>query len=532
MQIKHLHVSENKCLVDFDIQMEIKQKKDNSTEEEQGNSTILIGENGTGKSTMLKTILEILMSFESGVIEKNISYDYEIEYFYKGNNIIIHKKGKIYDIEIDNNFSCSGTMNTINAKLKNAGKNILPERISYFYSGANDQALTIAKLINKNYNYDCKKQIVNYWNAIHSKDYYEYSGKFPKRRFNYCDEKLVSVYLIAILCGLGDTYEKQRVVERCHISFLYIISVAINITDSLRSKLYKDILEIGPEGIMDFISFIDGRFVEIFNQGLIAQDGSRFFFEIHNIDGFGIDSIDVFNFFEKLITLFDAKIEVSVYIGKTTVNCNNLSEGQRQLIKILGMLGVCKNEDCLVLMDEPDAHMNPKWKYELKGVIDGCLKGAVNTQAIIATHDPLVINGVNKDFIKIFTLNNEKAKVVEPSENTEGLGIDGLLQSEYYGLETSYDEQTRKDFIERQELYLKLINGEASESEKDKLRELTEKLGALPISYNSIDFLYDDFMQIFKKSKFFAKKYLSFNEIQQRRKKIKEIISTLYEDQA
>lgn len=89
------------------------------------------------------------------------------------------------------------------------------------------------------------------------------------------------------------------------------------------------------------------------------------------------------------------------------MKCKSMSEGQRQLIKILGMLGICKTEDCLVLMDEPDAYMNPRWKYDIKSTMDQSLKDAINAQAIIATHDPLVINGVPKEFIRIFTQNKE-----------------------------------------------------------------------------------------------------------------------------
>ena len=56
-------------------------------------------------------------------------------------------------------------------------------------------------------------------------------------------------------------------------------------------------------------------------------------------------------------------------------------------------------------MDEPDAYMNPRWKYEIKETMDNSLRDAINTQAIVATHDPLVINGVPKEFIRIFTHN-------------------------------------------------------------------------------------------------------------------------------
>lgn len=68
-----------------------------------------------------------------------------------------------------------------------------------------------------------------------------------------------------------------------------------------------------------------------------------------------IDSIAILEFFEKLYSLFETRFEVTVTQGESNVKCSEMSEGQRQLIKILGMLGICKTEDCLVLMDEPDA---------------------------------------------------------------------------------------------------------------------------------------------------------------------------------
>lgn len=198
------------------------------------------------------------------------------------------------------------------------------------------------------------------------------------------------------------------------------------------------------------------------------------------------------------------------------------------------MLGICKDEDTLVLMDEPDAHMNPAWKYSLKSTIDECLSEAVNTQAIIATHDPLVINGVDKKFIRIFTQNlaavqhNYITKVVEPSEDTTGMGIDGLLQSEYYGLRTSYDSQADRDFKERQDLYVKVINDEATAEEKGRLVELTKKIGSFHVSNNTIDFLYDDFLSIYRNSEFYLEDYLTPDKIRERREKIQAIIESLF----
>ena len=122
-------------------------------------------------------------------------------------------------------------------------------------------------------------------------------------------------------------------------------------------------------------------------------------------------------------------------------------------------------------------------------------------------------------------------KVIAPTEDTKGMGIDGLLQSQYYRLPTSYDKPTFDKFKERQELYIKLIHKEISSEEKERLKQLTKELGALPKSYTTIDFLYDDFIKVYRNSPLYHKEYLSFDELERRRSEIEEIIKALYEAQ-
>lgn len=530
MQILKLRIDDHRCLVDFDIDFNINRTG--------GSSTILIGENGTGKSTMLQTILEILSSFDSDAVAQKINYQYEFEYYYKGSVIKILHFDKSYEVQIDGETFCSGTLDTIKKHLERAGKSIFPERVSYFYSGQNNLISYPIRRVESNYNQNCRKLLSKYWNALYLQNH-TYEGDFPKKKYNNCTDRLVPVYLIAILSG-QESYEKRLLTEQCNFSEIETISVCLNL-EKINKRLQNDVIETGNEGVCDLISFIDDRFTDVFRAGFLYQDYDQFFYEIGNIDSVEADSIAFFNFFEKLENLLDAEIEVSVKVGNSSVISGYLSEGQRQLIKVLGILGVCKSEDALVLMDEPDAHMNPKWKYDLRTIIEDCLsaRNVTNTQAIIATHDPLVINGVPKEFIRIFTHNQSViedngfyfSKVITPTEDTEGMGIDGLLQSEYYRLRTSYDKKATDKFLRRQELYEKLINKVISDEEKTELRTLTKEIGSMQMSRNSIDFLYDDFIKAFRQTEYYKKEYLSFDEMQERRDKIKEIIKALYEGQ-
>lgn len=439
MQIRKLVVDDHKCLVNFSVRFHTI---------DGGSSTILIGENGTGKSTMLETLLDIFMSFDSPAVEKQIDYSYELEYLFAGSIIQIYHSDRKYKIGVDYKRLCVGTMSTIRSHLKANNISIFPERIMYFYSGANNKTNGSFNLVNSQYVKACRDSITQYWNTVYLLNH-EYTSRFPKRKYNFFREELTPIYLVSILTG-EDSFEKDYLRFQCHIERVESVSISLDLGE-LPGRLRKDVLEVGKNGVFEIISFIDDRFTELFQKGYLYDDGVKFYFEINSIYDAYADQISIYELLEKLLTVFNADMEVYVSFGERRVRCSDLSEGQRQLIKILGMLGVCKSEDTLVLMDEPDAHMNPKWKYELKKTIDQSLQEAINTQAIIATHDPLVINGVEKEFIRIFMYDRDIVqnnnwyctRAVEPEEDTAGMGIDGILQSEYYGLNSTLDADTK-----------------------------------------------------------------------------------------
>lgn len=489
MQIKRLWIDDHLCLVDFEINFNIING---------GSSTILIGENGTGKSTMLETILEILMSFDSPSIEKNIGYDYTIEYEYAQKNIVIIKMWHSYKITIDDRVF-EGSYQKINALF--ADNSIFPKRIITFYSGSKNKVLRKITKANWKYNKLCRKTIRHFLRVMND-DSERFLPNLPKRKYNYCDEQLTPIYLASILCG-HETFEKKYLIEACNFNKVEYIDMSIDI-DSVEKIFGRPQFEGDvPTSLYYLTDFIDHRFTDLLRRGFMYSHDGTSYFEIKGLEELEADSISILEFFEKLSSLFDAQYEVTVSYDGIPVRSNDMSEGQRQLIKILGMLGICKTEDCLVLMDEPDAHMNPRWKYEIEQTIATSLQSAVNTQAIIATHDPLVINGVSKEFIRIFTHNKvimgdemySFTKVVMPTEETEGLGIDGLLQSEYYGLTTVLDNETKKKMDEKHRLLVKKADGTITDDEMQKLLELTSNLENMSFARNiPTDSYYDEYV--------------------------------------
>ncbi len=521
MQITKLKINNYLCLVDFQIKFQI---------DNHGSLTVLIGENGTGKSTMLDAILEILMSFDSPIIEKRIGYAYEIEYKYAQINHIIKKEGHNYIIQIGVE-KFIGNYSTIKKLLSK--KRIFPERIIAFYSGANNKLIDKIQHQNTLYASKCRYALRNYLHSLENPSLLE-EINFPKRKYNYCDETLTPIYLASLLAG-NSSFEKKYLQNNCIISSLEMIVVSVDLKkiNKISLNTYKE-----DDNFIKFqkiVSFIDNRFLVFFQENVIDNISNKSFFVIKELETKGIDSIAILEFFEKLYSLFDAEFHVYVTVGEQEIEVSQMSEGQRQLIKILGMLGISKSEDCLVLMDEPDAHMNPTWKYEVKKTIDNCLKSTINTQAIIATHDPLVINGVPKEYIRIFTLvkdshqNSYITKVINPTEDTKGLGIDGLLQSEYYGLTTVLDTETRKIMDRKNDLLVKQAEGHLSEPEKEELEKLSNQLEDMYFARNiPTDEYYDEYIaamhRIYKRQHNIT---LSQKEIEERNANAENILRKL-----
>lgn len=523
MQIKRLKIDDHLCLVDFEINFQTVNG---------GSSTILIGENGTGKSTMIDTVLEILMSFDFPFIEAGINYNYEIEYTYAQTTHIITKDGHRYRVVFGENVF-QGSYRTIKKLLKDF--RIFPQRIITFYSGSNNRIAKKIKQSNKLYFSKCRNVLHHFIKSMNDDSIGEVPY-FPKRKYNYCDETLTPIYLVSILCG-EQSFEKEYLENMCHFSSVDYIDISINLDKVEKIFGKPHFNDDYPIDYYTIIDFIDHRFIDAFRQGFQYSSIGKGYFGLKELEKIGADSVSILEFFEKLHSLFDAKYEVSVSIGSTAVKVNNMSEGQRQLIKILGMLGICKSEDCLVLMDEPDAHMNPVWKYEIKDVIDQSLLEATNTQAIIATHDPLVINGVSKEFIRVFTYNESLidhngfyfTKVIVPTEDTEGLGIDGLLQSEYYGLSTVLDTETRKKMDTKNDLLVKKSEGDLSDPEEHELKTLSEELENMTFARNiPTDQYYDEYVAAMHKIyRDRPQVRLSTEEIAERNAKAEEILRGL-----
>ena len=132
------------------------------------------------------------------------------------------------------------------------------------------------------------------------------------------------------------------------------------------------------------------------------------------------------------------------------ISFNQLSEGELQLLTVLGLMRITSQDHCLFLLDEPDTHLNPIWKLRYFDEIEKVIRRneaqtiAGNSQIIITTHDPMMIGSLRREQVRILRTENGKSAVEIPYQHPQGMGVTGLLRSEYFGLRATVDSESRR----------------------------------------------------------------------------------------
>lgn len=168
-------------------------------------------------------------------------------------------------------------------------------------------------------------------------------------------------------------------------------------------------------------------------------------------------------------------IRVKVRQCDGSLTFRELSEGEQQLLTVVGLLRFTKEEEALFLLDEPDTHLNPVWGMEYLNTLQEIADTGNDSQIIIATHDPLMIAGLRRQQVLVLEREGETGNIVaeHPAVDPRGMGVSGILKSSMFGLRTTLDLPTQAKLDERFELAAK---ENRSEKEDKRLKELTEEL--------------------------------------------------------
>lgn len=494
MRIDKIYIEEFKNLREFSIDLNGKQM-----------STVLLGQNAAGKSNLLEAIVIIFRDLD---LEEQTNFNYSIEYECKGNLLKVDGGPKVkskfvfYKGEIKNNIISYSTL-VSKAVVKRDKSQYLPKYVFSYYSGISNRLLEHFDRHQTRFykalldGIDAPPRPLFYARQIHSYFVLMAFYAFSDKKINkFLEEFLGIIGLESVLFVLKEPIWAKNKKEAEPENFWTAKGVVRNFLDELWNASMAPIVQ--EDNVRE-----DFRRSHVQDQLYLFISNQEKLIEIAKKYGTNTE------FFKSLESTYISDLiqEVRVKVKKVNVNgeitFKELSEGEQQLLTVLGLLRFTKEDESLILLDEPDTHLNPLWKWKYMNLLEEYSGKDDTSQILMTTHDPLVIGGLTKEEIRIFYSNKaidkngdefQKIETFEPDFDPKGLGVAGILTSEFFNLPSTLDEDTLKELEERNDLIVKQENDTLLVDEQHRLTELFYKLSNLGINTTDRDPLYQKFI--------------------------------------
>ena len=189
----------------------------------------------------------------------------------------------------------------------------------------------------------------------------------------------------------------------------------------------------------------------------------------------------------------DVRIWIQLKGCKEPATFQDLAEGERQLLTVLGLMRFTAEKEALFLLDEPDTHLNPAWCLDYLDNLRKYGAEPPNSQIIMTTHSPLTFGGMEKNEVVVMERGTDGRIFAEhPTSAPKGMGFAAILTSDFFGLRSTLDKDTLKKIDDKRELALKQ---DKTDDDRKKLAELNEELGKLDFSHTVRDPLYEEFIR-------------------------------------
>ena len=163
---------------------------------------------------------------------------------------------------------------------------------------------------------------------------------------------------------------------------------------------------------------------------------------------------------------------------------NELSSGEKQLFLRTLAIRMLNPENSIILIDEPELSLHPKWQQR---IVDVYRKIGKNNQIIIATHSPHILGSVKKENIMLLDKDDDGKIVVRTGDelyDSYGQPTERILE-DIMGLKTTRNQE----IFDKLEKIREMVNEDKYETDdfKKEYGDLKEILGTMDEDIMLID---------------------------------------------
>lgn len=469
MDLKYVRIRGYKNLIDTTIEFQASETP-----------LTIIGNNGTGKSNLIEALLHIFVGL---YYDQPLEFNFELRYTAHNKSIEVTKSVEAdgFTVKVDGSPWSNAQFNR---RLRNPDKMPpFPSQIFTYYSGTCDRVETIVKKYKRSYLYKLK----------HQSDDLE-------RQFVFSDISQAEWILLGLFA-----HRHRALLDELGIGELGELKLTLQAPDAYDPDEDDPSfwgLEGGFRGFLaDIASLAEDRYespaggspmssrekrVYILKPDKLVKVGA-------NLEKRGANLYSLLQALAAKDILVGNDFEIAHRGTRMQYGTESLSEGEKQLLCVIGGLTLAQNTECLVLLDEPDTHLNPAWSWRFDNLLKQALssKQRATSTTLIATHDPILISGLTKEQVLIARIEGGHLLYERPHRDPRGQGVANILVSEYFGLPSSLDENTQVLLDTRLRLAYK--TEALTEAERAELKDINNQLDILGLTISFRDPAYKEF---------------------------------------
>ncbi|WP_329842530.1 AAA family ATPase [Stenotrophomonas sepilia] len=455
-------------------------------------STVLIGENGTGKSNVIEALVTIFRDLD---LNETTHFSYLIRYNCNGNIVTIDNflGGDRINIEVNNN-------QLSRAEFHKDREHFLPSNVFGYYSGSSRR---LEQLFDRH-------QLRYYKKVISPSSKPKDIKDTALRRLFYCRPTYGQ---LALLSYFAFDSESAAGFLKKHMGIVGFDSALI----ILRRPRWAGSRKGGAESFWNASGLVRSLLERLKEHSLAPfsdhnreQDDYRakaaneeqlylFISSQDKLSSIASSFGDERTFFSLLETLdiSDLVREVRIWVkkenGESEIPFHEISDGEKQLLSVLGLMRFTRKEESLFLLDEPDTHLNPSWKWSYLGLVSE-IAAQSGSHIILTSHDPLTIGGLMASQVQVMSKQEDGSVAAKPPKtNPRGLGFTSIL-TQIFGLHTTLDPETDKLLKERNRLIRK---GRTSKKDMIALAKANNELRNLGFVIEDREPEYEEFLRAY-----------------------------------
>ena len=475
--------------------------------------TVLVGENGSGKSNLIEALTLIFRNLD---LDAPPAFSYRLKYVCRANTITIHADRnrpprywlRSPDQQEDKELSKRQFM----AEDDYGRPLYRPAFVFGYYSGPSDRLAALYERHRERF----YSRIIRQPNDGDS----EFSDPISLRRLFYAQTLHGQFALLAFFMEPDDGSNDDRAFLREHLQIDGLDSVlfALKRPPWRRARGGDERFWHAQGEVRDFLSRLyevallpcrmNRRIRLDLTKNPSVESLYLFLARPEDLEHVYRSYQDQYRFFTALESTHLSKVlgEVRTRVrmtangGGSNVTYRDLSEGEQQLLLVLGLLKFTVRDETLFLLDEPDTHLNPAWSTQYLDFLDRFIHlrdGRDSCHILMASHDPLVFAGLERSQVILFRrTTGGRAVAATPEQDPRGMGIAAILTSDLFRLQSTVDAKTQQT-LDRQRVLA--ANENLTHDEEEELRSIDEDLRGMGFTQAARDPLYRLFVEAWAK---------------------------------